>query len=42
VTHEVVFDAFDILDYVLRERFEKAQSVVARMSSAINRNKGLM
>jgi hypothetical protein len=40
ITHDTVFDAFDILEYVLRERFENTHRFVAKISEEIIKNKG--
>jgi len=40
VTRGAVFDALDILEHVLRERFDKPRSAIAKISKAINRRKG--
>jgi hypothetical protein len=40
VAQEDVFDALDILEHVLVDRFEKPHSVIAKMSREINRKKG--
>lgn len=40
VTRDTVFDAFDILESILRQRYDDAHSVIARLAKRINRKKG--
>jgi hypothetical protein len=40
VTSSDVLDAFDILEYVLQERFANSHSIIAKLSRVINKRKG--
>jgi hypothetical protein len=40
VDDEAVFDGFDILSYILDERYANAHNAIAALSKAINKSKG--